>query len=298
MSGTLGDALFAGLVMPALAESDAPRRARRRPLPPLPAQPARIVDNADHGAASTPVFALAAPSAPAAAALAVTPVTAPTAPTPVADLAADALAPATARGPLLTRSDVWRGRAAIRRGGHGEPTGHAALDALLPDGGWPRGALSEILHARDGVGEIALVMPALAALTRRGERALVIAPPYVPCAAGLAQRGVVLERLVLVRASSRHEVLWTAEQALRSGAIGAVLLWPAKASLTELRRLALAAEAGGALAFLWRDVRAAAEASPAALRVVAQREYAREQVRVLRCRGLLTAPGHAVDLVA
>jgi hypothetical protein len=245
-------------------------------------------------------FVLTAPPAPARAAeTAAAPVHALATPETTAATAAPAATPpeSAPMSPLLVRDDVWRGRTRMR-GARGEPTGHPALDALLPDGGWPRGALTEILHARDGVGELQLVMPTLAALTRRGERVVWVAPPYEPCAVALAQRGVVLERLVVLRPSGQQEALWAIEQCLRAGAVGAVLAWPGRVDTTKLRRLALAAEAGGALAFIWRDVRAAHESSPAALRLVAQREYAREQVRVLRCRGLLTAPGHAVDLVA
>jgi hypothetical protein len=224
-------------------------------------------------------------------------VPAPEAPTGAAPKPTPARPEATPMSPLLIRDDIWRGRARLR-GARGEPTGHPALDALLPDGGWPRGALSEILHARDGVGEVQLVLPTLAALTRRGERVVWVAPPYEPCAVALAQRGVVLDHLIVLRPSNQQEALWATEQCLRSGAVGAVLAWPGRVDTTKLRRLALAAEAGNALGFIWRDVRAAHESSPAALRLVSQREYAREQVRVLRCRGLLTAPGHAVDLVA
>lgn len=53
---------------------------------------------------------------------------------------------------LLAARTVWRaGRGtAIAHGG--ESTGHAALDALLPDGGWPRRALTELLLPAHGVG--------------------------------------------------------------------------------------------------------------------------------------------------
>ena len=40
----------------------------------------------------------------------------------------------------------------------------AALDAVLPGRGWPQGALTEILLAREGIGEIRLTLPALARL--------------------------------------------------------------------------------------------------------------------------------------
>lgn len=38
-----------------------------------------------------------------------------------------------------------------------QPTGHAALDAALPTGGWSEGVLSELLIPFDGVGELPLL---------------------------------------------------------------------------------------------------------------------------------------------
>ena len=57
---------------------------------------------------------------------------------------------------LISARTVWRaGRSAVSAPS-GVPTGHAALDALLPLGGWPRNALTEVLLPADGVGELAL----------------------------------------------------------------------------------------------------------------------------------------------
>src|SRR5690349_3153029 len=46
----------------------------------------------------------------------------------------------------------------------GLPTGHAALDRCLPGQGWPQQGLIEILCDQPGIGELALLMPALARL--------------------------------------------------------------------------------------------------------------------------------------
>ena len=58
-----------------------------------------------------------------------------------------------------------------------QPIGHAALYAQLPLGGWPDAALTEILSARSGLGELTLVWPTLARLTAVGERVVLIARP-------------------------------------------------------------------------------------------------------------------------
>jgi hypothetical protein len=65
---------------------------------------------------------------------------------------------------LLAHPSVWRGRS--RAAVETLPTGFAALDAGLPGGGWPRHGLVEILTPRPGVGELYLLLPVLAALSR------------------------------------------------------------------------------------------------------------------------------------
>lgn len=144
---------------------------------------------------------------------------------------------------LLDQRRVWKGRPATRPAS-GQPTGHAGLDAALPIGGWPEGALSEILIPADGVGELGLLWPALARLTRAGERVVLVAPPYVPFAPAWQAAGVDLRQLEMVEAASPRDALWATEQCLRSGSCGAVLCWPAKADDRALRRLQVAAEAG------------------------------------------------------
>ncbi|HJP97120.1 MAG TPA: DNA lesion error-prone repair protein ImuA, partial [Rhodanobacteraceae bacterium] len=53
--------------------------------------------------------------------------------------------------PLFERGRLWRGQGnALPRSAL--PTGFAALDAVLPGGGWPAAALSEVLMSVDGVG--------------------------------------------------------------------------------------------------------------------------------------------------
>ena len=62
---------------------------------------------------------------------------------------------------LLAARTVWPAGRGTRCADAGQPTGHAALDAALPGGGWPPRALTELLLPADGVGEISLLFPAL-----------------------------------------------------------------------------------------------------------------------------------------
>ncbi|WP_339425943.1 translesion DNA synthesis-associated protein ImuA [Pseudomonas proteolytica] len=185
---------------------------------------------------------------------------------------------------LFNGGRVWKGRPAAPPASV-HPTGLAALDAVLPSGGWPEAALSEILVAQQGVGELQLVWPTLARLSAAGERIVLVAPPYIPYPHAWQNAGVDLRQLSVIQADDR-DALWAAEQCLRSGSCGAVLCWPRKADDRALRRLQVAAETGQTLAFAWRAMGEAINPSPAALRLAVEPH----QVRVLKCRGGLAHP--------
>lgn len=190
---------------------------------------------------------------------------------------------------LIARSRVWRGSA------HGSAsktiaTGYPALDRFLPGGGWPCDAVTEVVFERHGSGELSLVMPALAALSRRGgedRRWIVwIAPPLVPYAPALAQHGLNLERVLLVHPrGARRDVLWAAEQSIRSGSSIALLAWLDRASDTALRRLQLGAEERECLTVLFRPPAALESRSPAALRLKLSPAARGTRIEVLKCRG-------------
>src|SRR5215813_8970637 len=165
---------------------------------------------------------------------------------------------------LLEHPAIWRGRSAAQRSGLS--TGFAALDEYLPDSGWPRTGLIEILVSRFGSGELTLLVPALAALTRAAAArwCVWVAPPLVPFAPALASCGVVLDRVAVVGVA---RPLWAFEQTLGSGACDAVLGWVRQVKPRDLRRLQLAAERGRTLGVLFRPRRAAREASAAVLRL-------------------------------
>jgi hypothetical protein len=165
---------------------------------------------------------------------------------------------------LLEHPAIWRGRSAAQRSGLS--TGFAALDEYLPDSGWPRTGLIELLVSRFGSGELTLLVPALATLTRAAAArwCVWVTPPLVPFAPALASCGVVLDRLAVVGGA---RPLWAFEQTLGSGACDAVLGWVRQMKPRDIRRLQLAAERGRTLGVLFRPRRAAREASGAVLRL-------------------------------
>ncbi len=179
----------------------------------------------------------------------------------------------TALADVLMRPDIRRGDQFAVSPAPTFASGFAALDAELPGGGWPRGALTEILLDGHGLGELSLLMPALRSLRSGGDWVLAIAPPHplhAPAWAAAGPDEASLQGLAVVSPAAPRDALWAAEQALLSGAPQAVLCWSAAADTRAVRRLQVAAgqgSQGGTMAFLFRPLRCASEPSAAALRL-------------------------------
>lgn len=153
-------------------------------------------------------------------------------------------------------------------------TGHALLDAELPGGGWPVGALCEILQSHSAQSEWRLLSPALCAaqrpLARPGAASWVvlIGPPHVPFGPALAALGLDVGRLLWVKAQASTERLWSAEQALHCAGVAAVLAWLPQVQAASLRRLQVTAQTHAKLLFVVRPASAQHESSPALLRLL------------------------------
>jgi cell division inhibitor SulA/protein ImuA len=169
---------------------------------------------------------------------------------------------------VLAHPDIWRGDRLAEAPLPTLASGFPELDAELPGGGWPRGALTELLVDGHGLGEISLLLPALRFLRDSGGWSLAVAPPQPLHAPAWVAAGVDLARLMVVSPASERDALWAMEQALVSGAPKLVLGWAAHADARQLRRLQVAAVQGGMPALLFRPARAGQEASPAPLRLV------------------------------
>jgi protein ImuA len=173
---------------------------------------------------------------------------------------------------LLKNRQIWKAGRNNVRCDKTLSTGFADLDRAL-SGGWPVGVLTELLVDFYGIGELRLLMPTLAELSREsGKWVMLIAPPYIPYAPAITRQGMNISRLLLVRCRHPADVLWTMEQALRSGTCAAVLAWSDRSDQRSLRRLQLAAEEGsvekqGCWAVLFRPSRFSRHRSPAALRI-------------------------------
>ena len=159
---------------------------------------------------------------------------------------------------------LWRGRDTQpeRPGANAVDTGFADLNALLPNGGWPLRAVIELNVSTWGNGELQLLLPVMARLTRDRIRVAMVAPPYRPYAPALVQAGVCLPYLVIVEAAqnesqkkgqnSYKDIWWSAEKLLRHPDCGLVLVWPGVPHPAQIRRLQLAADAANNIGVMFR----------------------------------------------
>jgi protein ImuA len=209
-------------------------------------------------------------------------------------------AAALPRHDVFSRPDLWTGDALARNPLPGLSTGHAALDAQLPGGGWPSAGLVELLLAQPVRHEWQLLLPLLAAQVRAlpGPVALVGAPPapgspapdatrmptLVPFGPALAAQGLPPERLLWVHAAEPAARLWACEQVLRCADVVAVLAWLPQVRPDALRRLHLGAVEHHKLLFVLRPARCRSESSAAPLRLLLGGVDTLE-VQVLKRRG-------------
>ena len=145
---------------------------------------------------------------------------------------------------LATLCHVWRagelGSAALQT----VDTGYAALNQVLPGGGWPQGALIEVLQPQAGLHEWGLLAPALAAqqLAAPHQLMVLLGAPCLPFGPALGARQLDMQRLLAVQAQG-PALLWATREALQCADVGSVLAWLPDARSAHLRRLQMAAHA-------------------------------------------------------
>ncbi len=166
---------------------------------------------------------------------------------------------------------VWRGSEMGSVVTHTVPTGFSLLDGELPGGGWPCGAVTEILQPQPSVCEWRLLGPALARIAKKGGGPIImIGPPLIPFLPGLSAYGVKEGNVIWVSADTPKERAWATEQVVKAQLLGgAVLSWLPQATAEQVRRLQVHAQSCSVPAFIFRPEIAQASTSSAPLRVLA-----------------------------
>jgi hypothetical protein len=134
------------------------------------------------------------------------------------------------------------------------------------------------------------------AITDKGRYLFWIDPPFTPYAPALAQQGIDLSKLVIIRPSTPHEGLWALEQILRNQHCGVAIAWPKKVAANHIRRLQLAAEKSAGIVFLFRAEHCESQHSPASLRLKLQPANNTLCVSILKRRGGWAVKQQQIDV--
>lgn len=129
-------------------------------------------------------------------------------------------------------------------------SGYDALDQKL-GGGMPDNSVIE-LQTINGIGELRLLLPYLRAKIIEQKSIVFIAPPAQISSQMLLRQQIPLAQTLIVNSTDSAQSLWSAEQCLKSGCVGGVLLWQNYFSISQVKRLKLAAEQGAASLFILR----------------------------------------------
>ena len=190
---------------------------------------------------------------------------------------------------------VWLGRQAPAP--QGLSTGFPMLDATLPQHGWPKDGITEII-ATPGTGEMSLLLPTMQQLQTHSTLVW-LSPPWVPHAPYLRHHGIELSRLLYVQAQ-QQEQQWAAEEALKEAAVGGVFYWPNKPlSFTAYRRLQILCAEHHKACFIF--MQKACSNTPCSLKIEIQNRSTKSvRLKILKSRGqwqqpVLDIPCHEVS---
>ncbi|WP_432459482.1 translesion DNA synthesis-associated protein ImuA [Agarivorans sp. QJM3NY_25] len=188
---------------------------------------------------------------------------------------------------LLQNNKVWQGKQWHRSQLTVQASGFEQLDQQLPGQGWPQGAMTEVLYEQQGIGELQLLLPALAKLSKKSQWIIWVAPPFMPNAPALQQHNIDISKVIVIRPEQCSDIIWTIEQALKSGCCSAVLGWVDHLDLKASRRLQLAAEQGDCLSYLFRPLQQQQQSSSASVRITLHPNRNTDQIsyQLLKRRG-------------
>ncbi|MDT8843535.1 translesion DNA synthesis-associated protein ImuA [Paraburkholderia fungorum] len=185
--------------------------------------------------------------------------------------------------PETIHPDLWRGNQLAHARSRVVDCGDVNLARELPGGGWPRGALTDLLVQQTGCGELRLLRTAFEQLSIRP--VAMLQPPHDLQPTALAWWGLDPSNVMTVKAPRTADALWAAEQILRAGTCGALLFWQSHVRPDSLRRLHLAAQASESLFFVLRPLATTRDASPAPLRLAIRAAKDGVDIQFIKRRG-------------
>jgi protein ImuA len=162
----------------------------------------------------------------------------------------------------VLREKIRRIETGSRRASAVLPFGVPEVDIRLPGGGLAIGALHEVAGGGNGAihGAAAALFAAGIAARTKGQVLWCVTRQDL-FAPGIAQAGLAPDRVIYVEAGDEEAVLACFEEGLRHGGLGGVVAEVGRMSMTNSRRLQLAAESTGVIGVAIRRWRRQADAA-------------------------------------
>lgn len=132
------------------------------------------------------------------------------------------------------------------------PTEIPALNAVLPQGGFPTASVLEWVSEYPGLSAAGIAMRCVRSFLELPGCLAIVDSRREFHAAAAEVAGISLARLLLIRPEHQKDALWALEQAARCSGVRVVMCWLDRVSATALRRLQLAVERSGVTVFLIR----------------------------------------------
>ncbi|WP_100657570.1 translesion DNA synthesis-associated protein ImuA [Alteromonas flava] len=149
---------------------------------------------------------------------------------------------------LKNKQLLWQASHANQIAAAKLPTSISALDNAL-HGGFPKHGVVRI-NSTMSIGELRLCMPIIQAQQEDLRQLFFISPPAAVNAEMLTEYGIDLARTFFIPPAETADVLWACEQCLKSGVCHTAVLWCNQLSISQAKRLQVAAEQNQSLLLL------------------------------------------------
>lgn len=137
------------------------------------------------------------------------------------------------------------------------PSGCRAMDRHLPQGGYARGSMLELLRNSSGSGVTTLALLIARQAIVDGKYLVVVDPQRQLYPPAMKSFGIPLERVIALQPPNHADAIWGLAQVLRCPAVGAVIAEVGTLEDRTARKLQLATEQGGGLGIFIRDAQSA-----------------------------------------
>ena len=182
---------------------------------------------------------------------------------------------------LIEKQLVWKATEGTKKKEKKIPSGFLNLDEAI--GGWPSSNVIELIHKEEGIGEISILTPLMARLSKTTNSWIVLVnPPYIPYAPSITARDINLSKILVIQSNHHCEMLWAMEQALSAQDCSIVIGWPKQINERTIRKFKAAARQGETIGFYIIDPKQSLVNSSVSHKILVEKKSLDIQISILK----------------